>query len=118
MHLARFVCKSLQLSPAAGVATCQADHACIKLQIAAAFRRVSVSCAATEPVHVGWVGEGESFGEAALFSASKPRPVSIVAGDGGVLLARLDRAAYNRLQAQANAHQVGPVLLVWGQQVA
>lgn len=55
---------------------------------------------------MGWVSEGESFGEAALLNPIKPRSSSVVAGDGGVLLAVLDRAAYNRLQAQARAHQV------------
>jgi CRP-like cAMP-binding protein len=55
---------------------------------------------------MGWVSEGESFGEAALLNPSKPRSSSVVAGDGGVLLAVLDRAAYNRLQMQARSHQV------------
>ncbi|WIA39242.1 hypothetical protein OEZ86_005365 [Tetradesmus obliquus] len=66
---------------------------------------IGMSQVEEEPVHMGWVSEGESFGEAALLNPSKPRSSSVVAGDGGVLLAVLDRAAYNRLQAQARAHQ-------------
>eukprot|EP00879_Flechtneria_rotunda_P022915 GHRR01024219.1.p3 GENE.GHRR01024219.1~~GHRR01024219.1.p3 ORF type:complete len:402 (+),score=184.58 GHRR01024219.1:5904-7109(+) len=58
-----------------------------------------------EIMHIGWVSEGESFGEEALANPAKPRQCSVVAGDGGVLLLLLDRVSISRLQARAQAQQ-------------
>lgn len=58
------------------------------------------------PQHVGFLSVGGAFGEVALVCAGALCPHSVVAGEGGVLLATLQRAAYARLVAQA-AHQVG-----------
>eukprot|EP00775_Hariotina_reticulata_P005930 gene5930-6170_t len=59
--------------------------------------------AAAEAVHISWLIEGDSFGEAAMVAPLKPRPVTVTAGDGCVVLMVLDRATYARLQTQAQA---------------
>jgi CRP-like cAMP-binding protein len=55
----------------------------------------------TESQHLEWLSVGDSFGQAALVNPEQRRPVSMVAGDGGATLLVLDRATFNRLQAQA-----------------
>ncbi|KAF8064564.1 hypothetical protein HT031_003364 [Scenedesmus sp. PABB004] len=63
-----------------------------------------------EPAHVGWVSVGQACGEAAVLGGTRPHPVSVVAGDGGVELAVLERSAWARLQAAAAAHDAPPPL--------
>lgn len=66
----------------------------------------AAACAlCAESAHLGWAFRGECFGEAALVNPSQRRPVSVVAGDGGVMLMVLDRACFNKLQAQAQEKQ-------------
>jgi CRP-like cAMP-binding protein len=58
-----------------------------------------------ESAQLGWLSRGDSFGEAALVNPSQQRPVSVVAGDEGVMLLVLDRACFSRLQQQAQEGQ-------------
>jgi CRP-like cAMP-binding protein len=67
---------------------------------------VMPSDASADAIHIGWIGEGDSFGEVAMVNPLKPRPVTVTAGEGGVVLMGLGRAAYARLQAQSQAHPV------------
>ncbi|KIY98789.1 hypothetical protein MNEG_9172 [Monoraphidium neglectum] len=50
---------------------------------------------------VSWLSEGDTFGEAALLDPSRRRGCTVVAGGGGVQLATLDRAAWDRLPTAA-----------------
>lgn len=65
----------------------------------------TLCCGIAESAQLGWLSRGDSFGEAALVNPSQQRPVSVVAGDEGVMLLVLDRACFNRLQQQAQEGQ-------------
>lgn len=82
--------------PSAAAAQAPAVHSCRRVTAEQAMQQ-----RLSESTHLGWLKQGDSFGEAALVSATKQRAVSVVAGDGGVMLLVMDRSSFNRLQQQA-----------------